>query len=65
MLKKADAEVLMHPCCGGSHPWKVLHEARGTIRGFYTDQKRSKQFLYHCVSEARGKRMRGLVVAST
>ena len=24
---------------------KVLHEARGTIRGFCIDQKRSKQFL--------------------
>ena len=31
--------------CGGRRPWKVLHEARGAIRGFCIDQKRSKQFL--------------------
>ena len=43
--KKTDAEVSMHRCCGGRCPWKVLHEARGTIRGFCIDQKRSKQFL--------------------
>ena len=42
MLKKTDAEVSMYRCCGGRRPWKVLHEARGAIRGFCIDQKRSK-----------------------